>query len=229
MAMLRLASYNVHRAVGRDRRTDPERILGVIREMDADVVALQEVEAHDTGGDMLSWLARETGMRAVAGTTLARHDGHYGNGLLSRLDIKGTELVDLSFRNREPRGAILADLDVGSDRALRVVATHLGLRPAERREQVECLVKLFTWHPQDYAVLMGDLNEWFLWGRPLKRLHRYFDETPARATFPSRMPVLALDRLWTHPGSILRGLKAHDSALARVASDHLPLVATLEM
>jgi phospholipase D1/2 len=109
------------------------------------------------------------------------------------------------------------------------VATHLGLRPAERREQVECLVKLFTWHPQDYAVLVGDLNEWFLWGRPLKRLHRYFDETPARATFPSRMPVLALDRLWAHPGSILRGLKAHDSALARVASDHLPLVAMLEM
>jgi endonuclease/exonuclease/phosphatase family metal-dependent hydrolase len=229
MAAMRLASYNVHRAIGRDRRADPERILGVIREMDADVVALQEVEAHDTGSDMLAWLARETGMHAVAGTTLARRDGHYGNGLLSRFDIKGSELVDLSFRNREPRGAILADLDVGGDRALRVVATHLGLRPAERREQVACLVKLFTWHPQDYAVLMGDLNEWFLWGRPLKRLHRYFDETPARATFPSRLPVLALDRLWAHPGSILRGLKAHDSALARVASDHLPLVATLEM
>jgi endonuclease/exonuclease/phosphatase family metal-dependent hydrolase len=98
MAAMRLASYNVHRAIGRDRRTDPERILGVIREMDADVVALQEVEAHDTGGDMLAWLARETGMHAVAGTTLARRDGHYGNGLLSRFDIKGTELVDLSFR-----------------------------------------------------------------------------------------------------------------------------------
>ncbi len=82
MAAMRLASYNVHRAIGRDRRTEPERILGVIREMDADVVALQEVEAHDTGGDMLAWLARETGMHAVAGTTLARHDGHYGNGLL---------------------------------------------------------------------------------------------------------------------------------------------------
>jgi endonuclease/exonuclease/phosphatase family metal-dependent hydrolase len=158
-----------------------------------------------------------------------RHDGHYGNGLLSRFDIRATELVDLSFRHREPRGAILADLEVGADRALRVVATHLGLRPAERREQVEALVKLFTWHPQDYAVLMGDLNEWFLWGRPLKRLHRYFDATPARATFPSRLPILALDRLWAHPGSILRSLRAHTSPLAREASDHLPLVATLEL
>lgn len=226
---LRLASYNVHRAVGRDRRHEPRRILDVIREIGADVIALQEVEAHDSGGDMLAWLGAETGMRAIAGTTLKRHDGHYGNGILTRCDIEATRLVDLSFRNREPRGAIAADLRLNGSGTLRVVATHLGLRPAERREQVERLVKLFTWHEQDRAVLMGDLNEWFLWGRPLKHLHRYFDATPAVATFPSGMPVLALDRLWTHPGSILRELKAHDSALARIASDHLPLVATLEI
>jgi endonuclease/exonuclease/phosphatase family metal-dependent hydrolase len=109
------------------------------------------------------------------------------------------------------------------------VATHLGLFPGERREQVEQLLKLFTWLPEDRAVLMGDLNEWFLWGRPLRRLHRYFDRTPALRTFPSRRPVFALDRLWTHPGSILQGLEVHASALSRVASDHLPLVATLEL
>jgi endonuclease/exonuclease/phosphatase family metal-dependent hydrolase len=229
MAALRLVSYNVHRAIGRDRRCVPQRILDVIREIDPDVVALQEVEAHDNGGDMLAWLAAQTGMRAVAGTTLQRHDGHYGNGLLTRCKIKASELVDLSFRDREPRGAIAADLQPSGSATLRVVATHLGLRPAERREQVERLVKLFTWHEQERSVLMGDLNEWFLWGRPLKHLHQYFDATPAVPTFPSRMPVFALDRLWTHPGSILRELKAHDSALARLASDHLPLVATLEM
>jgi endonuclease/exonuclease/phosphatase family metal-dependent hydrolase len=229
MGTMRLASYNVHRGIGRDRRTDPARILGVIREIDADVIALQEVEAHDSGGDMLAWLGENTGMRAIAGTTLLRHDGHYGNGLLTRCHIKATELVDLSFRRREPRGAISVDLQLNGSGSLRVVATHLGLRPAERREQVERLVKLFTWHEQDRSVLMGDLNEWFLWGRPLKKLHRYFDETPAVKTFPSRMPLLALDRLWTHPGSILRELKAHDSPLARVASDHLPLVATIEL
>ena len=226
---LRLASYNVHRAIGRDRRKEPARILGVLREIDADVVALQEVEAHDSGGDMLAWLAAETGMRAIAGTTLVRHDGRYGNGLLTRCEIKATQLVDLSYRDREPRGAIAADLQLNGSSTLRVVATHLGLRPAERREQVERLVKLFTWQEQDRSVLMGDLNEWFLWGRPLKHLHRYFDATRAVATFPSRRPIFALDRVWTHPGSILRELKAHDSALARVASDHLPLVATLEV
>jgi endonuclease/exonuclease/phosphatase family metal-dependent hydrolase len=230
MPTIRLASYNVHRAVGRDRRMDPGPHPGVLREINADVYALQEVEAHDTGGDMLAWLAKEMGADAIAGTTLLRHDGHYGNGLLARCHcIVRTELVDLSWREREPRGAISADLDFGGGHVLKVVATHLGLRPAERREQVERLLQLFTWHEQERAVLMGDVNEWFLWGRPLKKLHEYFDQTPAVPTFPSGGPVFALDRLWTHPGSILKDLKAHVSPLSRVASDHLPLVASIEL
>jgi endonuclease/exonuclease/phosphatase family metal-dependent hydrolase len=228
MARLRLASYNVHRAIGRDRRCDPERILGVLREIDADIVALQEVEAHDSGGDMLEWLGREIGFIAIAGTTLVRHDGHYGNGLLTRCPVMQRQLIDLSFGRREPRGAIAADLDCGG-RPLRVVATHLGLRPAERREQVKALLPLFRARPQDKAVLVGDVNEWFLWGRPLRWLHKHFARTPALPTFPSRRPFLSLDRLWAHPGHILTHLEVHRSALARVASDHLPLVATLEI
>jgi endonuclease/exonuclease/phosphatase family metal-dependent hydrolase len=228
MARLRIASYNVHRAIGRDRRTDPDRILAVMREVDADVFALQEVEAHDDGADMLEWLGRKTGFHAIAGTTLMRHDGHFGNGLLTRCPVKGKRLCDLSWRGREPRGAIAADLDCGGV-PLRVVATHLGLRPAERRDQVTQLLQLFKDRPHDPSVLLGDLNEWFLWGRPLRRLHRHFRETPAMATFPSRLPVLALDRIWTHPRSMLRRLEVHKTNLARRASDHLPLVATLEL
>lgn len=226
MPELRIVSYNVHRAIGGDRRCDPQRILDVLEEISPDVVALQEVEARDGGEDMLAWLARKTGFQAVAGTTLIRHDGHYGNGLLSRCPIRSTVLTDLSWRGREPRGAIAADLDLGGE-PLRVVATHLGLRPAERRDQVQRLLKLFTDRPHDRAVLLGDLNEWFLWGRPLRRLHRYFKETPALATFPSRLPVFALDRVWTHPRALLQKLEVHRSSLARIASDHLPLVATV--
>jgi endonuclease/exonuclease/phosphatase family metal-dependent hydrolase len=228
MRRIKLASYNVHRAIGTDRRFSPQRILDVLREIDADVIALQEVEARDGGADMLAWLARETGFNAIAGTTLLRHDGHYGNGLLTRCTIATTTLCDLSWRGREPRGAIAADL-VFHGKHLHVVATHLGLRPAERREQVSKLLSLFRERPGDKAVLVGDLNEWFLWGRPLRRLHRYFKATPSPATFPSRMPVFALDRIWTHPRSMLRGIAAHATPLARVASDHLPLVATLEI
>jgi endonuclease/exonuclease/phosphatase family metal-dependent hydrolase len=229
MPALEIVSYNVHRAIGRDRKCLPQRIRDVLREIDADVIALQEVEARDTGADMLAWLAEQTGYAAIAGTTLIRHDGHYGNGLLTRLPIRDKVLCDLSWRGREPRGAIAADLDAGHGEPLRVVATHLGLRPAERRDQVTRLLKLFKDVPRQRAVLLGDLNEWFLWGRPLRRLHRYFKHTPHVATFPSFLPILALDRVWTHPRSLLKGIRVHDSALARVASDHLPLVATLEI
>jgi endonuclease/exonuclease/phosphatase family metal-dependent hydrolase len=201
----------------------------VLAEIDADVIALQEVEAHDSGADMLAWLGEQTGFAAIAGTTLLRHDGHYGNGLLTRLPIRDKTLCDLSWRGREPRGAIAADLDVDGAEPLRIVATHLGLRPAERRDQVTRLIKLFTDVPRERAVLLGDLNEWFLWGRPLRRLHRYFKQTPHVATFPSFLPVLALDRVWTHPRSLLTRLRVHSSPLARVASDHLPLVATIEV
>ena len=229
MPALTIVSYNVHRAIGRDRRCQPERILGVLREIDGDIVALQEVEAGDTGAEMLAWLAKQTGFHFVAGTTLIRSDGHYGNGLLSRLPIRSSTLCDLSWRGREPRGAIAADIETGNDDCLRVVATHLGLRPAERRDQVQRLIKLFTDVPREKAVLLGDLNEWFLWGRPLRRLHRYFKHTPHVATFPSRAPFLALDRVWAHPRSLLKRLRVHTTPLARVASDHLPLVATLDV
>lgn len=229
MPALKIVSYNVHRAIGRDRKFLPQRILDVLREIDADVVALQEVEARDSGADMLAWLAEQTGYAAIAGTTLIRHDGHYGNGLLTRLPIRDKVICDLSWRGREPRGAIAADLDAGHGEPFRVVATHLGLRPAERRDQVQRLIKLFTDVPRERAVLLGDVNEWFLWGRPLRRLHRYFRETPSLATFPSWAPFLALDRVWTHPRSLLKRLRVHKTPLSRVASDHLPLVATLEI
>jgi endonuclease/exonuclease/phosphatase family metal-dependent hydrolase len=228
MGSLRVATYNVHRGVGGDGRTDPQRILAVLREIDADVFALQEVEAHDDGADMLDWLGKELGCHAIPGTTLKRHDGHFGNGLLSRCKVQERRVTDLSWRGREPRGAIAADIDCAG-RRLRVVATHLGLRPAERRDQVQQLLHLFKERPHDPSILLGDLNEWFLWGRPLRRLHRHFRKTPSPATFPSRLPFLALDRVWTHPRSMLRGLEVHKSRLARGASDHLPLVATLDL
>jgi endonuclease/exonuclease/phosphatase family metal-dependent hydrolase len=228
MPSLRLASYNIHCGIGRDGRFSEQRILDVLREIDADVVALQEVESRASGIDMLAWLADQTGFHSIAGTTLVHADGHYGNGVLARCPIVSSELLDLSWRGREPRGAIAVDLDCSGEK-LRVVATHLGLRPAERRQQVQQLLDLFRKRPGERAVLVGDLNEWFLWGRPLRRLHAYFTETPAPATFPAFSPVFALDRLWTHPRAILRRLSVHISATARVASDHLPLVAEIEL
>ncbi len=229
MASLRVASYNIHCGIGRDGRFSEQRILDVLNEVGADVVALQEVESRASGIDMLAWLAERTGSRAVAGTTLLRKDGHYGNGLLTRCEVTAISLLDLSYRRQEPRGAISVDLLCGGGHDLRVVATHLGLLPAERRDQVKRLLHLFSERPDDRAVLVGDLNEWFLWGRPLRRLHRFFRETPSPATFPSAFPVFALDRIWTHPRALLKRLHVHKSALSRVASDHLPIVADIDL
>src|SRR5258708_28984243 len=171
-----------------DGRRDPARILSVVREIDADVLAVQEVESRQLGDSMLDWLARETGLEAIAGATFAHDGGHYGNGLLSRCPVRASGLRDLTWRRREPRGAIAADIECDG-RALRVVATHLGLRPAERRAQVLEPLQLFTWREDEHAGLVGDLNEWVLWGRPPGRLDRHVEETPALAAFPSRLPL----------------------------------------
>jgi len=225
--VIRIASYNIHGAVGRDGKFAPQRIRDVMNELDADVICLQEVESRGTGVDMLDWLADVTDYHSVAGPTHTRKHGHFGNALLAKYPIRKFEHVDLSWSKREPRGAIAADLDCGGKR-LRVVATHLGLRPAERREQILRILKLFTLDQGDHEVLAGDLNEWFLWGRPLRQLHRYFEAGPTPPTFPSSLPLFALDRIYASPRSMLKEISVHDSALARIASDHLPVIATLD-
>ena len=135
---VKLASYNIHGGVGRDGRCVPRRIVQVLQEIDADIVALQEVESSTSGFDMLGYLQDETGLQAVSGPTLMRPDTEYGNGLLTRYPIASVKRIDLSINGYEPRGALDVEL-VAAGAALRVVATHLGLRPAERREQIQRL------------------------------------------------------------------------------------------
>lgn len=224
-----MATYNVHRCVGRDGRFDPDRVAGVLGELDADVLALQELQWRSSDAlHLLDRFAADLGQRSIPGPTLLRPDGHYGNAVLTRLPVSQVRLVDLTVHGHEPRGAIDALLE-STRGALRVVATHLGLLPGERRLQMR---KMLAWlddgpsqHP---TVLMGDINEWFLWGRPLRWLHARFGYAPAPATFPSCLPVFALDRVWMRPRDRLRRVSVHDSRRARQASDHLPLLAQIE-
>lgn len=221
-----IASYNTHGGVGLDRRYAPQRIADVLAELGADIVALQELKAHDAGLDMLALLGDATGYHAIAGPTLRLADGHFGNGLLSRYPIVSTQRIALAVGQREPRGAIDAVIDCDGTH-LRVIATHLGLARGERREQIARLLDAIRGGPALPTVLLGDLNEWMLRGRALHELHAHFDEAPACATFPSVLPVLALDRIWMAPAQRLRRVRAHRSRLARIASDHLPLLAEI--
>jgi endonuclease/exonuclease/phosphatase family metal-dependent hydrolase len=226
---MRIATYNIHRAIGRDGKENPERIASVLNELNADVIALQEVGyASGEPGNMLAYLGESIQASVIEGITFQDERGHYGNAILSRLPVNQSHLHDISVSDREPRGAIELRLNV-EDKAVQIIATHLGLRPGERREQVEKLMPLLAASSADIKILLGDLNEWFLWGRPLRRLKGVFGNTPALATFPSRWPLFALDRLWVQPITAIDSIQVHKSTNAKTASDHLPVVAQLHL
>ncbi|MET0594316.1 MAG: endonuclease/exonuclease/phosphatase family protein [Polyangiaceae bacterium] len=229
---LAVATYNVHRYVGRDGVRDVARIARVIESLDADIVALPVAEANRIApGDddvPVDVLAHLVGLTAISGPTIEHNEGHYGNAILTRLPVRDVRTLDLTFRAREPRGAIDADLEFEGT-PIRVIATHLGLLPRERRHQVQRILETVADQGEGITVLLGDINEWLVSGRPLRWLHRRFGECHARRTFPARFPLFALDRIWVHPKNALQCVLAKDTPEARVASDHLPVRAEITL
>lgn len=224
---LRVATYNIHRCVGTDGRTSTARIASVVKRINADVTALQEVSFDCAGPvDLLGDLARPIGAEAIPGPTLVERSGRYGNAVLTRLAPAAIDRLDISVPGREPRGAVALTLAEGG-LTVRLVATHLGLRPLERRRQMRRLMPLLDAPSADVTILLGDFNEWFNWARPLRWLTRRLGGLPAPATFPSRRPLLALDRIWVHPPQRVTRIRPFVSPTAAVASDHLPLIADL--
>ena len=228
---LKFASYNIHKAVGLDGRRDPERILAVLREIDADVVALQEADRRF--GRRESVLPRDvldhSPYRAVPLALRPDSIGWHGNALLVKkgIDIAGASVVPLP--TLEPRGAIRADLDAGG-RRLRVVGMHLDLSGLRRRQQLRAiLAHVDGCDGAAPCVLMGDMNEWATRGGSLRVFTHGWNVLGCGRSFPARRPAAPLDRIvisdcW---GTVAHGV--HHSALAAVASDHLPIWAKLEM
>lgn len=226
----RVASYNIHQCLGIDGKLDIGRVAEVIRELQADIVGLQEVKApfgEDRMTMQLDFLSDATGLRAIGGPTLERHDGYYGNALLTRCRILEVRRHDLSYRRRERRGALDVELETPGGSSARVIVTHLGLQPAERRHQVRLLLKIVGSSPVLPVIVMGDLNEWFLLGRPARWLHRHFGQFPAPRTFPSFFPLFALDRILVQPKEALLEMEVLRTPASLVASDHLPLYASV--
>jgi len=223
---MNIATYNIHSCIGTDGCFSPERTAQVLKELEAEIIALQEVEnlrADDLS--LLEGLATATGLQAIAGPTIELDTRHYGNAVLTALPILEVRRLDLSVPMREPRGALDVTLEWNGE-PLQVITTHLGLKPAERRLQVRRILSEIELKAER-VVLLGDINEWALWGRPLRWIRRHFHPTPHRRTYPAGFPLFALDRIWTRPRTALRSIAVHASALARVASDHLPLTGEL--
>lgn len=223
------ASYNIHRCFGTDRKYLPERVARVISSLNADIVALQEVDMAllVDGQPQLDFLASFLGMEAVPGAMVDDHRGVFGNALLSRFPVRAVRRIDLTVRRYEPRGALDVDID-HPGHPLRAVATHLGLTMVERRTQVRALLKALASHPsQTPFVLMGDFNEWRPRQGALRVLDRRFGASLPLRTFPSRLPVLPLDRIWIWPAPELCRVERRLDSLTRLASDHLPIRAEI--
>lgn len=243
---VRVASWNIHRCLGGDRRRDASRVARIILALDADVVALQEVETptqsatESSAFDLLYELA-SAGYEVLQGPTMVAHNHHYGNVLLSRLPVRECVPVRLAHPGREPRGLIDARLDLGRRpqpskglvSGLRCMATHLGLGWAERRAQIADIATRVSHSTQvsdcpEPMVLLGDFNEWSRHSRRLSPINRLLQQAPIFATFPARWPLLALDRIW-YRGCQLQHCESVHAQLTRIASDHLPLLADIRI
>jgi endonuclease/exonuclease/phosphatase family metal-dependent hydrolase len=198
-----------------------------VASLGADVIALQEVDSRRRSTSAvhpLTLLADRLGLQAVAGLTIGDERAGYGNALLTRFPVMEIARHDLSQPGREPRGALQVLLETPAG-PMWCVVFHLGLAGWERRRQARTLIAAVGDQAQGViSVVAGDVNAWWLTAIEVRWLERALGSSPRRATFPARVPVFALDRIFVRPGACAGELTAVRDRQARHASDHLPLV-----
>jgi endonuclease/exonuclease/phosphatase family metal-dependent hydrolase len=227
---LRVATYNVHRWTGLNGRSepDPARACFVISELEADVIALQEVLKPFEGEDPLEKLADVLGLHLAFAATRVHRLGDLGNAILSRWPIRSVEKLELPASRIERRAAVMARFE-GDAGSMGVVATHLSLVDRTRHRQVQELLE----HPHlssGPAILLGDMNAWRRCKatRALEGALSGHHNLEWPATFPAAAPVLALDRVYARGARVVE-VYAHATPAARRASDHLPVIADVEL
>lgn len=246
-----VASYNMRKAIGTDRKRNPGRVLHVLKEIDADVVALQEadkrfggrasavphelIDGHGMYKPVSFGVRHSRVLEKIPGGLHAerllkldtRNIGWHGNALLVKRHVEVMDVAALELPTLEPRGAVLAELLIG-DRPLRVIGMHLDLSGLWRRRQMQAILRTIEGRPQRMpTVLMGDTNEWRAAGGCLTDLGPSFRIAPTGPSFHSRHPVAALDRIIVHRDLRIDAAGVHLSHSARRASDHLPIWARL--
>ena len=222
---LTVTSYNIRKAVGADLRRRPERILDVLDETGADVAVLQEADRRfglraaalpEAELERRGWRHAPLGMTRQA-------IGWHGNAVLVRSGIEVVTQQQLTLPVLEPRGAVLADLRVDGQ-PLQVVGMHLDLSGLWRRRQALAILRHLATQPADApTLLMGDMNEWRQAAAFLSEFAASHQPVPTGPSFPARAPLARLDRIFASERLTVEASGVHQSSLARVASDHLPL------
>jgi len=227
---LTFASYNIHKSIGLDRRCDPDRILAVLREVDADIIALQEVDQRL--GARASTIPRalldDTPWREVHVARRARSLGWHGNALLVRRGLEVTDGEALKLPTLEPRGAVLGEIEI-EGRPVRVIGTHLDLSGLRRSDQVSALLGYCAARPRVPTVIMGDFNQWGRMSGAMRGFRLAWQVITPGASYPSRRPIARLDRIVASPQLSYVDSGVHHSALSAIASDHLPVWARLQL
>jgi endonuclease/exonuclease/phosphatase family metal-dependent hydrolase len=238
MQRVRIVTYNIHKGRGLDGRVQIERIARVLAELDADIVALQEVVSYDGPSredHQASYLANRFGYFYAIGETRKHHGGVYGNVTLSRWKIDRASHTDLSVSDREERGALRTDIRSGH-RRLHIFNVHLGTGFRERKQQALRLDKLLL-KAVDISgprVILGDFNEW-THGLVTRTLKAEFHATdlsvylPRKRAYPAGLPLLHLDHIYLDHHFQIDRARFVQTRLSLVASDHLPLVADLSL
>ncbi len=221
---LRLSSYNIRKAVGTDRRRDPHRILGILSDLETDIAVLQEADRRlgpRPSALPLSDIAHRTGLQIVNCAKNRISCGWHGNAILIRPEVKIECVELLHLPGIEPRGAVIADLDLGH-RPLRVAGVHLGLLRSSRRLQLTALLEHLRTMSDRPTIIAGDFNEWSQ-KAGLGRLAPHFSIHAPGKTYHAKRPVAALDRIALDDRLKLIEAGVLDTPVTRVASDHLPI------
>ncbi|UZK66907.1 endonuclease/exonuclease/phosphatase family protein [Sphingomonas sp. M1-B02] len=228
--MIKVASYNMRKSIGTDRRRSPERTLQVLCEIDADVIALQEADRRfGTREAVLTThlLAEHGDWKAIPLGVRARSMGWHGNALLVRRDAQILDSEAIHLPSLEPRGAVMADVRIRGQ-ILRIVGMHLDLSGLWRRRQAHAIVAHLQASTHQYpTVLMGDLNEWSANSGCLHDFAQHFDFAQTGKSFHARRPMARLDRIMISRDLRIDDAGVHASLQSRNASDHLPVWATV--
>lgn len=241
MASFRITTYNIHKCRGLDRRVRPHRIIDVIKETQADVVALQEVVGMDEPErerNHVRAIAEELGFEFRIGENRRLHGGAYGNALLTRLPIISESNHDITWRKREPRGCLEVVLKIKPTQVpeLRIFNVHLGTAFFERRYQARRLLEVVDERSEKNSprLVLGDFNEWPR-GLASHLLENHFHTAEPKSrlgrvrSYPGILPLAHVDHIYYDSPLELVDVKVHRSAIALVASDHLPVVAEFRL